>query len=252
MGLRCGRVCLFRHRRTRFRGSRAALAEPRGPKLNPILVTNGFAEPIPAASDEGWTRGPLASTARALPAGARLDEFEVDEVIGEGSVGIVYAATDRVRSVPVAIAEYIPARLAERDDEAQVGPRTSPQADAFAKGLEAFINDTRTLIRCDHPSLVRIVRLCEANSTAYRVMPRYPTKRLLEVRLGMNAPPTRRHCAHCLTRCWARCKRFTTRGRSRQGHAVQYLAAGRQPTAAVGLRCSRPGNRHGRDRRAHD
>ena len=74
-------------------------------------------------------------------------------------------------------------------DEAQVTPRTSAQADAFAKGLKAFINETRTLARCDHPSLVRIVRLWEANGTAYRVMPRYPATRLLEVRERMNEPP---------------------------------------------------------------
>src|SRR4030095_527327 len=55
--------------------------------------------------------------------------------------------------------------------------------------LKAFINETRTLARCDHPSLLRIVRLWEANATAYRVMPRYPGRRLLEVRRGMNEPP---------------------------------------------------------------
>ena len=68
-------------------------------------------------------------------------------------------------------------------------PRTSSQADAFAKGLKAFISETRILARCNHPSLVRIVRLFEANATAYRVMPRYPGKRLLDVRPGMNEPP---------------------------------------------------------------
>ena len=36
---------------------------------------------------------------------------------------------------------------------------------------------------------MRIVRLWEANATAYRVMPRYPARRLLEVRRGMNEPP---------------------------------------------------------------
>ena len=146
-------------------------------------------EPTPAALNEELTDSPIASAARALPAGAWLDEFEVEEIIGEGSVAIVYAATDRALAVPVAIAEYIPARLAQRDDEAQVTPRTSAQADAFAKGLKAFINETHTLARCDHPSLVRIVRLCEANSTAYRVMPRYPARRLLEMRQDMNEPP---------------------------------------------------------------
>src|SRR4030095_3479303 len=123
------------------------------------------------------------------PAGAWLDEFEVEEIIGEGSVAIVYAATDHALAVPVAIAEYMPVQLAHRNDEAQVTPWTSAQADAFAKGLKAFINETRTLARCDHPSLVRVMRLWEGNATAYRVMPRYPAMRLLDVRQAMNEPP---------------------------------------------------------------
>ena len=146
-------------------------------------------EPTPAALNEELPDSPIASVARALPAGAWLDEFELGEIIGEGSTAIVYAATDRGRAVPVTIAEYMPARLAQRNHAAQVTPRTSAQADAFAKGLKAFINETRTLARCNHPSLMRVVRLWEANGTAYRVMPRYPVRRLLEVRLGMNEPP---------------------------------------------------------------
>ena len=146
-------------------------------------------EPPPAASDEELPDSPMASVARALPAGAWLDEFEIGEIIGEGSTAILYLATDRVRAVPVAIAEYMPARLAQRNQEAQVAPRTSAQAEAFAKGLKAFINETRTLARCNHPSLVRIARLWEANGTAYRVMPHYSGRRLLEVRQGMNGPP---------------------------------------------------------------
>ena len=146
-------------------------------------------EPTPSALNEEVPDSPMASVARALPAGAWLDEFELGEIIGEGSTTIVYAATDRARAVPVTIAEYMPARLAQRNHEAQITPRTSAQADAFAKGLKAFINETRTLARCNHPSLVRIVRLWEANGTAYRVMPRYQARRLLDVRVGMNEPP---------------------------------------------------------------
>jgi non-specific serine/threonine protein kinase len=146
-------------------------------------------EPPPAAFSEELPDSPIASVARALPPGARLEEFEVGEVIGEGSAVIVYAASDRARAVPVAIAEYMPVRLAQRNHEAQVTPRTSAQADAFAKGLKTFIKESRTLARCFHPSLVRIARLWEANGTAYRVMPRYPSTRLLEMRRGMNEPP---------------------------------------------------------------
>ena len=146
-------------------------------------------EPPPAAVNVEPADGPIASVVRALPAGSWLDEFELGEIIGEGSTAIVYAATDRAGAVPVTIAEYMPAKLALRNHDAHVTPRTSAQADAFAKGLKAFINETRTLARCNHPSLVRIVRLWEANGTAYRVMPRYPATRMLEVRLGMNEPP---------------------------------------------------------------
>ena len=146
-------------------------------------------ESTPAALNEALSDSPAASAVRALPAGTWLDEFEVGETIGEGSAVIVYAATDRPRAVPVSIAEYMPARLAQRNHEGQVTPRTSAQADTFARGLKAFINETRALARCAHPSLVRIARLWEANGTAYRVMPRYPARRLLEVREGMNEPP---------------------------------------------------------------
>ncbi len=146
-------------------------------------------EPSPAGLNEELPDSPIPSAVRALPAGARLDGFEVEALICEGSVSIVYWATDRALAVPVAIAEYMPAQLALRIDESQVSPRTSSQADAFAKGLKAFIAETRLLARCNHPSLVRIVRLFEANATAYRVMPRYPARRLLDVRAGMNEPP---------------------------------------------------------------
>ena len=68
-------------------------------------------EPTPAALNEELPDSPLASVARALPAGTWLDEFELGEIIGEGSTAIVYAATDRARAVPVTIAEYMPASL---------------------------------------------------------------------------------------------------------------------------------------------
>ena len=145
--------------------------------------------PTPPASSGELPDSPIVSAARALPAGTHLNDFELGEILGEGSATIVYAATDRALEVPVAIAEYMPASIAQRNDAAQVTPRTPAQADAFARGLKAFINETRTLARCDHPSLVRVVRLFEANATAYRVMPRHPSRRLLEVRPHMLEPP---------------------------------------------------------------
>ena len=146
-------------------------------------------DPTVAALSEELPDGAVGSAARVLPAGTILDEFEVEEIIDEGDATIIYAATERSRAVPVAIAEYMPALIAQRDDAAQVTPRTSAHADAFANGLKAFIHETRMLARCDHPSLVRIVGLLEANATIYRVMQRYLGERLLEVRQDMAEPP---------------------------------------------------------------
>ncbi len=96
-------------------------------------------EPSPAGLNEGLPdRLHPASAARALPAGARLDGFEVEALICEGSVSIVYWATDRALAVPVAIAEYMPAQLALRIDEAQVTPRTSSQAASLCERAEGL------------------------------------------------------------------------------------------------------------------
>src|SRR5579862_1160576 len=135
------------------------------------------------------TDRPSAANGRALPPGTWLDEFEVAEVIAEGSASIVYAATDDTLAVPVVIAEYMPAHVAQRADDLRVLSRSSAYDDVFALGLRAFIADARLLARCDHPSLVRILRLRESNATAYRVMPRYTASSLLEVRRGMTEPP---------------------------------------------------------------
>ena len=78
--------------------------------------------PTPAALNEELPDRPIASVARALPAGARLDEFEVVEIIGAGSTTIVYGATDRARTIPAAIAEYMPATLAQRHETRRSGP----------------------------------------------------------------------------------------------------------------------------------
>jgi serine/threonine protein kinase len=135
------------------------------------------------------TDDPLPPVTRALPAGTWLDEFEVGEVIAEGSSSIVYAATDDTLAIPVAIAEYMPARFAQRVDPLQVVPQSAAHASIFAAGLRAFIDDARVLARCDHRSLVRILRLREANATAYRIMPRYTATTLSDVRQGMTEPP---------------------------------------------------------------
>ncbi|APA87481.1 DUF4384 domain-containing protein [Paraburkholderia sprentiae WSM5005] len=125
----------------------------------------------------------------ALPAGTRLGEFEIVELIGEGGFGIVYLAYDTQLGRHVALKEYIPAALASRVGAAEVSVRSERHEDTFRAGLKSFINEARLLARFDHHSLVKVYRFWEANGTAYMVMPYYEGVTLRDGLRRMSAPP---------------------------------------------------------------
>lgn len=125
----------------------------------------------------------------ALPAGARLGEFEIQKILGVGGFGIVYLAMDHALQRLVAIKEYMPSSLAGRGPDLEVAVRSASQADTFALGLRSFINEARLLARFDHPSLVKVYRFWEEHGTAYMVMPYYQGLTLQQVRRNMSGPP---------------------------------------------------------------
>jgi serine/threonine protein kinase len=124
-----------------------------------------------------------------MPAGARISEFEILQVLGSGGFGIVYLAHDTSLQRRVALKEYLPAALAGRRPDGQIAVRSELFADTFSAGLRSFINESRLLAKFDHPSLVKVHRFWEANGTAYMVMPFYEGVTLKQVRQSMTAPP---------------------------------------------------------------
>jgi serine/threonine protein kinase len=132
---------------------------------------------------------PFRSPERALPAQTRLDEFEIERALAQSSFGVVYRAYDHALKLHVAIKEYLPDALALRSAETQVVLRARSHAERFDQGLQAFIGEAQTLARCDHPSLLRIVRVLQRHGTAYRVMRYTPGPTLLEHRRQLAAPP---------------------------------------------------------------
>jgi serine/threonine protein kinase len=125
----------------------------------------------------------------ALPAGSRLGPFELQVVLARSTSTVVYQAIDHSLAMQVAIQEYLPARLVRREPDQSVHAIDAWQEDALARGLRAFVDEARMLVRLDHPALVRVLQLREANGTAYRVMPFYRGERLLDLRRDMQAPP---------------------------------------------------------------
>jgi serine/threonine protein kinase len=134
----------------------------------PTLVGNA-AQP----SWAGTSARATSTRPSALPLGTKLGEFEIIGLIGVGGFGIVYLAHDGSLDRQVALKEYMPSELAERESTTSVAVRSQRHAEAFAAGLRSFINEARLLAQFDHPSLVKVYRFWEANGTAYMVMPFY-------------------------------------------------------------------------------
>ena len=125
----------------------------------------------------------------ALEVGAKLGEFEVTGLVGEGGFGIVYLAYDHSLERKVALKEYMPSELAQREGGTTVIVRSKRHVETFAAGLRSFINEARLLAQFDHPSLVKVYRFWEANGTAYMVMPFYEGTTLKETLRDLGTPP---------------------------------------------------------------
>ena len=71
----------------------------------------------------------------------------------------------------MAIKEYLPHELANRENKTQVLPNPSRGAVYYYQvGLKNFVKEARALARFKHPNIVRVLRFLEANGTAYMVM----------------------------------------------------------------------------------
>jgi serine/threonine protein kinase len=125
----------------------------------------------------------------ALPRGLQLGGFEIQRVLARSASTVVYLATDHALAIPVALQEYLPARLARRDAGLQLRAIEPRNEDVIARGRRVFIDESRMLARCDHPALVRVTQLFEALCSAYRVMPVYAGQRLTELRSAMVGAP---------------------------------------------------------------
>ncbi len=106
----------------------------------------------------------------ALPAGYVINEYRIESTLGIGGFGYTYLATDANLNLKVAIKEYLPGDLAQRDESRSVRPKSDDVLDTFKWGLQRFLDESRTLATFRHPNIVRVMRFFEANNTAYMVM----------------------------------------------------------------------------------
>ncbi len=106
----------------------------------------------------------------ALPEGYSLHWYEIESILGSGGFGITYLARDTNLNRLVAIKEYFPKEMATREEDSRVNPICDDSAVDFTNGLDRFISEARTVARCQHPNIVSVYSVFEANGTAYMVM----------------------------------------------------------------------------------
>jgi non-specific serine/threonine protein kinase len=111
---------------------------------------------------------------KALPMGTVLREWRIEEVLGVGGFGIVYKARGIYFNELVAIKEYFPSSISERDAEDTVVPIDSEAEEVHALGLKKFVEEAKLLWNLStptrHPNIVSVRSLFEIHGTAYMVM----------------------------------------------------------------------------------
>ncbi len=111
----------------------------------------------------------MAKLENELPGGTRVDEYTIVRTLGGGGFSIVYLASDR-QGKQVVLKEYIPSRIASRDDSRTVVASKESYADRFAHGQRLFFQEAGALGNLKHPNIVNVINFFRANGTVYMVM----------------------------------------------------------------------------------
>ena len=111
----------------------------------------------------------MAPAAHALSPGHELFEYRIESLLASGALGLTYIAQDTQMNVRVVIREYLPIDIAARGQGATIEPLFPREGDLLRQGTAHFMEESRRLGSVRHPNIVRVLRLFEANGTAYMV-----------------------------------------------------------------------------------
>ena len=139
----------------------------------------------------------MTDTGDTLAPGTRLDELEIERVLGAGGFGVTYLARDVSLDAWRAVKEYLPRDWGTRLRDGTIGPRTGADAEDYQWGLTRFLDEARILAQFDHPNLVRVYRVFEAQGTAYMVT-EYVEGRTLSAALRESGPWSERQVRELL------------------------------------------------------
>lgn len=105
----------------------------------------------------------------ALPTGYRLQHYELSRVLGKGGFGITYLGIDRHLGRKVAVKELMPDTIVTREGS-DVLPQSESLAPNWAWAKDRFLEEACMLAGFQHPNIVNVHQIIEANGTVYMVM----------------------------------------------------------------------------------
>ena len=106
----------------------------------------------------------------ALNTGFRLENFQIERILGKGGFGITYVALDLHLGKRVAIKELLPDSIATRVEGSTVVPQTASMQESWEWARARFLEEAQILAGFSHSAIVGVHRLIEANGTVYMVM----------------------------------------------------------------------------------
>ena len=121
----------------------------------------------------GWSDG-RTNEPHQLPVGYVLHgQYRIGRVLGQGGFGITYLGWDDFLEIPVAIKEFFPNSMVNRECSmtTKVHCYTEQVTPQYVMSKERFLREAKALARFeDEPAIVRIRNFFQENDTAYIVM----------------------------------------------------------------------------------
>ena len=107
---------------------------------------------------------------KSLPSGYQIQNYRIEQVLGEGGFGITYKAVDLNLNRPVAIKEFMPEGIAVRSDSGDVEPAQADYEKIYNDGLISFVKEAQALARFEHGNIVKVYTFLRHHKTAYIIM----------------------------------------------------------------------------------
>lgn len=109
-----------------------------------------------------------------LRAGTILHErYEIRKTLGQGGFGITYEGLDRILATRIAVKEYYPRSIVQRQssDSQAVTVQAESDRGSYERGLTNFLHEARNQAKfSSDENIVHVQDFFQANSTAYIVM----------------------------------------------------------------------------------